>query len=47
MDKKSDLKIYNFYFFKLREKFAEKQSTESFLVRKDNVNQSVDICFLS
>ena len=31
-----------FYFFKLSEKFAE--VTKSFLVRKDNVNQCVNIC---
>ena len=34
--------MYEFYSFKLNEKFAEKQST-IFFMSKDNVNQSFDI----
>ena len=36
-------KFINFYFFKLSEKFAEKQTTKSFLINKNNVTLSVDI----
>ena len=35
--------ISKFYFFKLREKFAEKQSTTFFLVSKDDIIQSIEI----
>ena len=37
---KSDLQIYNFYLFKLSEKFAEKQKNR---VSKDDISQNVDI----
>ena len=33
----------NFYFFKIKEKLVEKRATKSFLVRKDNICQSVNI----
>ena len=43
MNKNPMYKIYDFYFFKLREKFSEKQHTKYFLVSKNNVSQCIDI----
>ena len=42
MNKKSNVQILKFY-FKLSEKFAEKQSTKSFLESKDNISQRIYI----
>ena len=38
-------KFLNFYQFKLREKFVEKQKLQNnFLLRKDDICQNINIC---
>ena len=38
LNKETNRKIYDFYFFKLSEKFTVKLNTKSFRVNKDNVS---------